>query len=469
MTPPFHKRLYVWSVIMEPLFFFVLFEEAQSGVTGNLSRILQVVTLAVLAVRLLWRITGAPPRTVPIPNPFIPLYRRFSVMFILAIAAGIVGYFRGAYELPVAYTSMVGERSWFSGTLNSASVRPIFEYLAMAYYFGYFVVLPQYLLTSAEDVSYALSRFKRMFVISFAIGVVDLAFSMTGTYLVPRHLSDWLYVEARFHGLAGEPRQAFVYLFLGLALFHLMAFREGKRLNRRWTIAIILAAALTQSTTGLVAVAIFIGLYGIYEMRRLSIRNLMRLLVISVLLVGIGYVTVISSRRTMAYFVSASDLWYILETNQPLPYLMSKSNSDIYPLYDLTVKARAGDFLPVVFGSGMGSASATTNRYYREWAELNNPHSQLARSLFETGLFGTWLYIMVFVGPVRDATAKMAAPVKRQFMMLVLLLVACTLADRSSVPFVYLGLFAGALRVWGAEKAPYPSESVSPGATSSPS
>jgi hypothetical protein len=111
---------------MEPLFFFVLFEEAQSGVTGNLSRILQVVTLAVLAVRLLWRITGAPPRTVPIPNPFIPLYRRFSVMFILAIAAGIVGYFRGAYEMPAASSSLAGERSWFSGTLNSASVRPIF-------------------------------------------------------------------------------------------------------------------------------------------------------------------------------------------------------------------------------------------------------------------------------------------------------------------------------------------------------
>ena len=82
------------------------------------------------------------------------------------------------------------------------------DHRAMAYYVGYFVVLPQYLLPSAEDVSSALSRFKRMFVISFAIGVVDLAFSMTGTYLVPRHLSDWLYVEAPCHGLSGERRRA---------------------------------------------------------------------------------------------------------------------------------------------------------------------------------------------------------------------------------------------------------------------
>jgi len=331
--------------------------------------------------------------------------------------------------------------------LNSAEIRPIFEYVAAAYYFVYFVMLPKYILVNASDVDYALSRFKLLFVASVVIGVIDLGFSSAGIYLVPRHLADWSFVDSRFHGLAGEPRQAFVYLCLGLAVLHLDAFRRGRSLSRIWIVLIVAAAAMTQSTTGIVGGAMAIGLYSVYVLWGATLRRLVQAAVVIIVFVGLGYVTVTSSPRMGNYFTSATGLWTILETGEELPFLMTKSNSDIYPMYDLTVKARRGDLVPVLIGSGLGSASVTSNRYYKDWSNLNNPHSQLARSLFETGLIGTLLYVFAFVGPVRQQTADLPPYRAREFMTLTLLLLGCSLADRSSAPFIYLGLTLAVFRV----------------------
>ena len=469
---PLRTRLYVWSVIFEPLFFFVLFGEAAIGVTGSLSRLLQMLTCLVVVGRL--GLTILPkcrqgPWTVP--DPRRPLYRNFALMFLLAVAAGFIGFASGAYEVPSAYQGFVG-RSSFSSLLNSATVRPVFEYVAVVYYFGYFAVLARYLLTTTADVDYALIRFKGMFVISLVVGAIDLAFSMPlfplqRVYLVPRHLSDWSPVGPQFHGLAGEPRQAFVYLFLGLAILHLSAFREGRRLSRWWLAIVVIAAALTQSMTGLVAIVMFLGLYALAAIPELSLVRLFRLAAGFALVAVVTYGVAINSKRTMDYFHAASDLWHVLETNQELSYLMSKSNSDIYPLYDLTVKARAGEWLPVVAGSGLGSASAVANRYYRVTSELNNPHSQLARSLYETGLLGTFLYVMVFLGPVRWMVKGLSRRIQREFMMLTLLVVACSLADRSAAPFVYLGWVAAVFRVNRRDQGVILSPGVSPSSVAS--
>lgn len=443
-TVRLRARLYVWSVIFEPLFYFVLFEDSVFGITGNLSRLLQLATVILLGLRLL---NPKAPRWV-IPAWHRPLYRYFSLMFVLAIVAGLIGAMRGAYELPPATHSLI-ERTSLSAWLLSASVRPFFEYLTALYYFVYFVVLPRYLLVTPAEIDYALLWLKRTFVAVVAIGLADfaIAFALGSNSLILRNLTDGAKVETRFHGLAGEPRQAFVYLFFGLAMLHLYAFRHGGRLSRWWVAVVALAAILTQSATGVVAAAIFIMLLGAYSLSGLSAPRLVRLVAGLVVVVGLAYAAVVNSPRTMDYFRSASDLWYILETDQQLPYLMSKSNSDIYPMYDLTIKARAGDLLPVIIGSGFGSASAVANRYYRQSAELNNPHSQLARSLYETGLLGTFLYVTMFVAPIGAMTKSLSRPLRREFLIFGLLLVACSLADRSSAPFSYLGIAAATVRV----------------------
>ena len=97
---------------------------------------------------------------------------------------------------------------------------------------------------------YFFSVFKTLFIISFVVGVIDLGFAANGIHLVPRHIADWRMVGMRFHGLAGEPRDAFVYLFFGLAILHLHAHFRGLKLSKWWYVAIIAAALFTQSTSG---------------------------------------------------------------------------------------------------------------------------------------------------------------------------------------------------------------------------
>jgi hypothetical protein len=443
MGVPLRKRLYIWSVILEPLLFFVLFDEAVSGITGNLSRILQFIVVVVLIVRLLV-ISSAPKLEIRrIPRP---LYRYFYIYFMLAVLAGVIGYLSGAYTLPGAYKPPVAQSS-FAALLNSPAVRPVFEYVVALYYFIYFTVVAQYLLTTPADIKYALSRFKFIFIVSFVVGVGDSLLSSVGIFLVPRHIADWARVDpTRFHGLAGEPRQAFVYLFLGLAILHLDAHFTRKSISKWWVILIVMAALLTQSASGLVGIVIFLGLYGLYALWAISIRRLLQLAIVCTASVVLVYATVISSKRVMDYVKSASGLWRVLENGEELPELMSKANSDIYPLYDLTRKIRSLNIVPVAIGSGFGSASAVTNRYYRTGA-MSNPHSQFARSLYESGFLGTFMLVMSFVHPVRSSTKHLTKRKQREFMLLTLLLLGVFFGYRSSAPFIYLGMFAAVFHV----------------------
>ena len=84
------------------------------------------------------------------------------------------------------------------------------------------------------------------------------------------------------------------------------------------------------------------------------------------------------------YIESSQDLWSILESGGELPYLMKIQLDSIYPLYDLTVKFRNFDFLPVLIGSGLGSASVVNNVYSDFVFGTSNPNSQLVRNLYES-------------------------------------------------------------------------------------
>jgi hypothetical protein len=443
---PFHKRLYVWSVIFEPLLFFVLFEQAATGVTGNLSRILQFVVVIVLIARALIISSGPKAVTLKIPRVSRPLYRYFFIYFLLAVVAGVIGYLSGAYSLPGAYNPPTVQ-SAFAAALNSPAVRPVFEYVVALYYFIYFTVVARYLLTTPADINYALSRFKMMFIVSFVVGVIDTVLSSVGILQVPRHISDWRRVDpGRFHGLAGEPRQAIVYLFLGLAILHLEAYFRGRSISKWWIVLIVMAALLTQSASGLIGIVLFAGLYGLYATWTISPWRLVQVAIVCIASVALVYATAINSKRVMDYVKAASGLWQVLESGEELPELMSKANSDIYPLYDLTRKVRSLDFVPVVIGSGFGSASAVTNRYFLTGA-MTNPHSELARSLYESGILGTFVFVMAFVHPVRTSTKYLPKSKQREFMLVMMLLLGGFFGHRSSAPFIYLGMFAAMFRV----------------------
>ena len=77
-------------------------------------------------------------------------------------------------------------------------------------------------------------------------------------FLLPRHLSDGTYVGLRFHGIAGEPRDAFSYLMLSLGIFALRdIWEDKKKLTLFWIILIITSAFLTESFSGILGIAFF--------------------------------------------------------------------------------------------------------------------------------------------------------------------------------------------------------------------
>lgn len=445
---PVLSRLYVWSVVFEPLLFFVMFDQAAFGVGANVSRILQLIVVIGLVLKFL---LSAKTSDIMVPNYASPLYAYYSRYVSLVIFAGVVGVLSGAYSMTRPY-DLVQSGSAFAKFLNSAELRPVFEYVITLYYFVYFTILPQYIVKTDKSVEYFFSVFKTVFIISFVVGVIDLGFASLGSYLVPRQIADWRGVGARFHGLAGEPRDAFVYLFMGLAMLYLHAYFRGQRLNKWWGFAIVTAALFTQAASGLLGIVFFLGLlslYGIYSLGRLGIWRVVQLTTVFTLSITLLYVAASNSKRIMDYLESTSDLWSILEASKELPHQISLQYSNIYPLYDLTVKFRSLNILPILVGSGLGSASVINNFYNPAWSETNNPHMQFVRIIFESGIIGTYFFIMSFAYPVKYLTKHIPKNRQFAFILLMLLLLGCVLGHRSSASFIYLGVFIATFRVLG--------------------
>ncbi len=437
-------KLYVWSVVLEPMLFFVLFASNVTGVTGNVSRLLQAVVVLVLVTRLAVRLL-TPNIRLPRSSWRWSLDHTYLEYVGLAVVAGVIGALSGAFDVPLQSPSGIVT---YASTLNSALVRPLFEYVIAVYYFWYFVVLPRTMLRTPRQLDYLFKVFGGMFVLSFVVGVIGLSSAaLLGVEIVPRHLYDLRMVGARFHGLAGEPRHAFVFLFLGLAMLHLRAWYHGRRLWRGWTPLIIGAAMLTQSAAGFFGIAAFVAMLVAQTLRRMSFRRIFQL--VTVVLV-VGALTVLAVRnlpRAQMYAANLQGVWQALEQRDTLPGALASQGDSVYPVYDLVLKIREGDLLPVVVGSGLGSAAAANKRLVVDATEAGNPNSQFVRLLYESGLVGTVLFILAFARPVARLTRDLPPPVRHRFMTLMLLVLGCGLGFRSAAPFIFLGALTAVMLV----------------------
>ena len=115
-----------------------------------------------LILRLLVGLLGAKLASMRVVNFASPLYVNFVIYFSFLIVAGFIGFLSGAYSLPAPYPQNDGQLG-FSQFLNSAAIRPVFEYVIAAYYIGYFIILPHYLLKSERSLEYFFSVFKAVF------------------------------------------------------------------------------------------------------------------------------------------------------------------------------------------------------------------------------------------------------------------------------------------------------------------
>lgn len=208
-------RLYAWSLLTEPLLFFVVSDQDRTGVNLTFSRLFQACFILVLFLRYTLRVGR-----VVIPNPLFSHYRYFSIYLTLLLLSSVTGliYF-DAYVLNNQYENWTLVE--ISDLIRGPYSRPLIEIFILFYYFIYYIILPKYIITSREKIEYLFKWLIKIFKLMLLLGFLDLAMQLTTGWFIPKHLShaDFGYVGLRFHALLGEPRDAVPYLFLDCPCF----------------------------------------------------------------------------------------------------------------------------------------------------------------------------------------------------------------------------------------------------------
>lgn len=423
----FLEKLYVWSVLLELLLFFVVVGQGFSGVGGNISRLLQFTFLFTFLLRSLL----LPLHSITLFNPLNRYFRWYLLYFIFLIFSMIFGYFTGAYEV-----NRSGVNSY--SILNNSLARPIFEYFITLYYFIYFAVLPIFILRSSEGIEYFFKIFFFLFFLSFFLGVIDLALVVFFNYeFIPRHISDFRHVGLRFHGLAGEPRDAFVYLVMGGALLFLREIWTGIRFNRGLLVLIFIAALATQSTSGILGFFMALVMICLYQIRKMQISSIALLLTTSISALVIIFFIISNSPRILLYIDAAPIALEALQNGVDLPPVIMAQINNIYPLWIRWVELLNLNLLPSFVGTGLGTASVANGYILAEGGVLN-PHANIIRIFFESGLIGILLYITSFVQPLREASKQNENANVMIIPMFIVL--GASLGHRSAAIFIFLGI-----------------------------
>ena len=110
------SKLYVWSILFEPLTYFVIVPQDVSGVGGNISRVFQLIVIISLSLKALVTLK------IRFSNPFSLINRFYSYYFIYIIVIGIIGYIAGSYSYYQG--SELNGLNFFSTFINNSFFRP---------------------------------------------------------------------------------------------------------------------------------------------------------------------------------------------------------------------------------------------------------------------------------------------------------------------------------------------------------
>mgnify|MGYP000194435151 CR=1 FL=1 len=424
------SKLYVWSICLESLLFFVIITPALIGFTSSVSKLLQLLVLVVVFFKILTL------PVVKIPSPLNNTNKWFFYFFIFIILSGLFGLLSGAYKNEMYDAA--------SPNALRIALRPLSEYVILLYYFIYFTMMPKYFLSNSNSIGYFFKVFTLLFFIVLITGFSDLLIMkiISGYEGIPRHLSDLRTVGWRFHGLAGEPRDAFSYLILGLSIFILRdMWSDRKKLTKYLMILIFIALILTQSASGLIGIVFSILLIFVFLFFKLTNIQKVKCLIIFSTILFIIVITTLYTDRIMEYYYELLTLIPLLnETGQlgkTYDLLAQALAGDIYPIWQRWIEILGGNFFPTFFGTGLGSASVINNNFLNVF-EIHNPKSYVVRSIYETGIIGTYLFVYVFLGPIKKINVSRNEYIKLSMLMLVML--GMYFAHRSVLPFLFLGI-----------------------------
>lgn len=438
-------RLYVWSLIFEPLLYFIILPQNITGVGGNISRVFQFLVIITIFIKFVLTFK------IRFIGLFSSVMKFFSYYYFYLVLVGLIGLLTGSYSYNQAIDNPIKENlidtNSFAVLVQSPIFRPAFEYFIALYYFVYFVVLSQFIFISKQSINYFFKWFNVFFVACILIGFTDLLLIniLSEEYNgIGRHIADKQYPGNRFHGIAGEPRDAFVYLILCFGILSLRDIWGNKnKLTFLWVIIILIAIFLTQSFSGIIGIIISIPLLLVFGFNNLSIKQKLFGIFLFLIAIFVVYLNINFSIRMTLYFESFIGLYQDLKSGNKIDNVLKVTLNNIYPIWHLWQEVKDFNFFHLFFGNGLGSASLINNYYYGE-SELLNPNASLVRMLYESGIIGILLFILAFVAPIRSLNINRI--LKNKLLVLMLILLGTYLSHRSVAPYIYLGLTLSVIR-----------------------
>ena len=425
--PSLLAKIYIWSIVLHPLLFFDFAHEELIGIGGNISKILELIVVICLFFSLIFYRTYS-----------IILNPQYSTVYwvytFYAIWVAFFGYFYGYYEFNnnIEYVNQ--------GFFNLAIIRPFFEYIILIFYYFYFVVLAVHFLSSNKTINYFFKVFLFLFYSHLLLGFLDQISTIYFEFdLIPISLSRYTPTSWRFHGLAGEPRDAFVFLIFGIAMIYLYNFwkKQNKiKLLLPVTISII-ALLMTASVSGMVGVIISTGLISAYQLRTFKLKNIFFAVLFSSIVLISVYLNFVYFSRLGEVLNALPALYYGLKEGN-IPEGLIGQMPNIYPVFSRFNEVIELNLLPTIFGTGVGTESVVNVNMLGGGDLTVNPQSQIIRLFYSAGIVGTLLYIISFYYPVYKISKIYNTKI---FIYILLFLLGANLGHRSIAIFIFLGVF----------------------------
>jgi len=427
------KKTYVWSVCLEPMLYLLWMDYIYASNLG-VSRTLQLIVLFCLFIKFI--ISGF---KIKVFNIFDPMYRYYFYFMFFSVFSALFGILYGAYILPSIP---------LSETMYMSIYRPIVEYIINIYYIFYFVILARFILTDSQAIDYFFKVFSFIFYFSLIIGLLDLVimyFSDTGYPGIARQIRGSVGVGFRFHGFAGEPRDAFVYLWLGIGVLYLKdIWRNEHKLTITKLFFIFIAMGLTQSASGVFGVFFSSGLIFLYLFHRLTFKNKINLIFGVILLLIFTYIVVMISGRLENYLNGFLTLYDDLNTGNSIGGNIKEAMTNIYPLWHRWVEVMNLKILPLIVGTGLGTSSVINNFYMMEVNIITNPNANMVRMVYDVGVIGMLLLIKGFIYPIEKFNINKDMGLK--LLAIMLFIIGAYFAHRSVAPFLFLGIMIIAIK-----------------------
>lgn len=417
------SRIYIWSIMFEPLMFFVLKSNIFNLFTTlSLSRILQVLVLTLLAFSFILKAINR--NKIIIINNFFPENKYLILFYIMSIFSVLFGLIYGSYNLPKVF-----DQSFLYK--NPYLLRSFFEYFILLYNIIYFVILPKQLIKSKYELDYLFKTFKFFLFVTIFIGYADyIVYLISSIDLLGRNMSDGFSVGNRFHGLGGEPRQAAVLMMFYISLYILYCSYFNLKIQKWIIFLLTLSLPLTGSMSlfvSVILVLIFLIIFRLITFKLIIIASFIVLLMLF-------------NDRINLYIDNILNVIDNFTLDEDLPYMIYKQRGSFYPLYDMYIDFQNLQLVTVLFGNGLGSAAAINNLYYGDYLGISNPNSQGVRLLFEHGVIGSVIFFISMIWPIKFLGKNVDDRTKKFCLVGMIIVLAATLSVRSPVIFIYLGV-----------------------------